>query len=272
MKKIFYVLSVFFLLTSCTLASVDADEEGVFIEKPWFFGDGGVDPEPLREGTAYMVPSTDFKTFKIIPIQYDESFKDIISSDNTPLSVTAHAQIKIKTGMTPLLLKNFGENWYANDIQKLFCNEVRNEISKYTMNELTSKREIYDQVSKHITQLLNQKIQKEQIPIELKAIIIDKAVPNEDVLEEYTRTAIALQALQTQKAQSEMQEARKITEEKRAVADNAYRDRMNLSADQYIRLRGLEIEKEKIDMIRNKKNVNVTLFMGGEALPTWQVK
>lgn len=258
-------------LTSCGLAEVDAGEEGVFVMKPVFFGKGGVDPVPLTQGTDYMAFTTDFVKFKVIPIQYNEGFEDIISLDNTPISLTAHALIQINKGETPILLKNFGENWYENDIQKDFCNEVRNEISKYRMMDLTSKRSIYDNISKQIEMVLNKKIYKEKIPIKLLKIIIDKARPTKDVLEEYGRTATAIQALQTQKAQSTMEQARKLTEENRAAADDAYRQKMGLNPDQYIKLRALEIEKEKVDMLRNKANINVNLLMGGEAYPTWQI-
>lgn len=139
--------------------------------------------------------------------------------------------------------------------------------------DLTSKRSIYDNISKHIEEVISNKIKSENIPIKLLKVIIDKARPNKDVLEEYTRTAMAIQALQTQKAQSSMELARKTTEENRAIADDAYRQKMGFNADQYIKLRALEIEKEKVDMLRNKNNINVSLLMGGEGTyPTYQIK
>jgi regulator of protease activity HflC (stomatin/prohibitin superfamily) len=143
------------------------------------------------------------------------------------------------------------------------------------MMDLTSKRSIYDNISKHIEEVISNKIKSENIPIKLLKVIIDKARPNKDVLEEYTRTAMAIQALQTQKAQSSMELARKTTEENRAIADDAYRQKMGFNADQYIKLRALEIEKEKVDMLRNKNNISVSLLMSGEsggAYPTYQIK
>lgn len=46
------------------------------------------------------------------------------------------------------------------------------------MIQLTSKRSIYDNISKHIEQILNKKIAQEKIPIRLQKVIIDKAKPN----------------------------------------------------------------------------------------------
>ena len=143
--RLLLLLIVFTLsFSSCSLVGVDADQEGVFIKKPWFFGSGGISETPLSEGSEWRVWSTSFIKFTMTPIQYDEKFDDIMSSDNTPVDLSAHVLIKIIDGKTPLLLDKFGISWYQNDIQKTFCNDIRNEISKYPMMELTCKRSIYD--------------------------------------------------------------------------------------------------------------------------------
>lgn len=274
-KKTFFLLAYLMLLVSCTgcsFSKIDADEEGVMVMKPWFFGHGGVDNTPLTTGNTWTAWTTEVVRFKIIPVQYDEKFSDIMSSDNTPVDLTAHLLIQIEKGNTPILLKNFGENWYRNDIQKDLCNEVRNEISKYSMMELTCKRAIYDNASQHIENILRNKVKNEKIPITIMKVIIDKASPNSEVMEEYNKTAAQIQAKQTQLAASQMQECRKEAEMKRAEADDAYRVRMGLSPDQYIKLRSVEIEKEKVDMVRNKSNVSITMLMGNDYTPIYSVK
>lgn len=275
MKKILILLSVALTvisLQSCNPAKVGEGEEGVFVKKPWFFGHGGVDYSPVNTGLSWEAWSTKCVTFPIIPVQYNEKFNDIMSSDNTPVDLTAHALIKIKSGQTPLLLDKFGEQWYQNDIQKDFCNEVRNEISKWPMMQLTCQRDIYDNMSIKIEKVLRDKIKKDGIPIELMKIIIDKVSPTAEVMEEYNHTAAQIQAKQTQAAAAQMQVARRDAETKRAEADDAYRVKMGLNPDQYIKLRSLEIEKEKVDMVRNKSNVNITMLMGGGATPIYNVK
>lgn len=276
MKKIiqflFLAIIAMVSLTSCHSVSPGAGQEAVLVYKPWFFGHGGVAEKPVTTGLTWCWWSTHSETFSVIPVQYNEGFKDIISLDNTPISLTAHALIQIIPGRTPYLYEHFGTHWYQNIIQKDFCNEVRNEISKYPMVQLTSKRSIYDNISKHIEAVLNKKIAKEKIPIKLSKVIIDKAKPNQEVMEEYNHTASAIQKLQTEEANARMQEVRKVSEAKRAEADDAYRLRMGLNPDQYIRLRALEIEKEKVDMVRNKKSVNITMLMGNGATPYFNVK
>ena len=54
MKKIFSIFSIFAvlvtMLTSCHCVRPNADEEAVLIKKPWFFGHGGVDNDPVTTG------------------------------------------------------------------------------------------------------------------------------------------------------------------------------------------------------------------------------
>lgn len=271
-KTFLLIVATVTIFTSCSLSSVDADEEGVLIEQPWFFGHGGVCEEPITTGSTFIAFTTDVVRFKITPVQYDEKFADIMSSDNTPVDLTAHVLIQVKKGQTPILLKNFGVEWYKNDIQKDLCNEVRNEISKYPMMELTCKRTIYDNASQRIENVLKNKVNREHIPITIMKVIIDKACPNSEVMEEYNKTAAQIQAKQTQMAASDMQSYRKIAEEKRAEADDAYRVKMNLTPEQYIQLRSVEIEKEKVDMVRNKRNVSINMLMGNGAQPFYNIK
>lgn len=258
-------------LTGCTKVNPGAGEEAVLVYKPWFFGHGGVDPEPVGTGLTWCAPSTDFMVFKITPTQYNEEFKNIFSSDNTPIYLTAHVLLQIIPGRTPELYQKFGAQWYENIIQKDFVTEVRNEIGKYPMMQLTSQHVIYESAQRRIEAVLRKKIAAEKIPVKLERVIIDKAQPNKEVLEEYNHTAAAIQKLQTEEANAKMQEARKISETKRAEADDAYRKTMGLSPDQFIRLRSLEIEREKVDMVRDKKNVTITMMMGGTAVPYFDV-
>ena len=114
------------------------------------------DSEPLTSGSQWRWFSTDEVIFKVSPIQYEEEFKDIFTSDNTPINLSANLLLQIEKGSTPKLLTDFGEKWYDNNIQVQFVKYVRDEISKYPMKELTSKREIYDNVE----MVVNEKVQQ----------------------------------------------------------------------------------------------------------------
>lgn len=258
-------------LSSCAVATVNADEELVFVEKPILFGSGGVDSEPLTSGSQWRWFSTDEVIFKVSPIQYEEEFKDIFTSDNTPINLSANLLLQIEKGSTPKLLTNFGEKWYDNNIQVQFVKYVRDEISKYPMKELTSKREIYDNVEMVVNEKVQQIIKDKKIPVNVLAVVVNRAVPKDDVMEELTRTAIQIQAQETQEQREKTESKREAAEVKRAQADKAYQREMSLTADQYIKLRALEIEKEKVEMIKNKQNVKINMLMGNGAQPIYDL-
>ena len=66
-----------------------------------------------------------------------------------------------------------------------------------------------------------------------------------------------------------METARKQAEINKAIADKAYQNQMNMSTQEYLSLRHLEIEKEKVEMIKNNPNVSIIF---GNASPTFPIK
>lgn len=270
-KFLAFALFSLIMLSNCSLATVNADEELVFVKKPIIFGSGGVDSKPLTSGSEWRWFSTDEVIFKVSPVQYEEVFKDVFTSDNTPINLSANLLLQIEKGHTPELLANFGEKWYDNNIQVQFVKYVLDEISKYPMKELTSKREIYDNVESVVNGKVQQIIKDKKMPINVLAVVVNRAVPKDDVMEELARTAIQIQAQETQEQREKTETKREAAEIKRAQADKAYQREMNLSAEQYIKLRALEIEKEKVEMIKNKENVKINMLMGNGAQPIYDV-
>lgn len=258
----FMLVSLIVLFTSCSVASVNADEELVFVEKPIIFGKGGVNPKPLTSGTEWRWFSTQEVVFKISPTEYEENFQDIFTGDNTPIDLSAKLLLQIKQGQTPKLLTKFGEDWYKNNIKSVFVKNVLDEISNYPMKQLTSKREIYANVENIVLNKVQNIINEKDMPIQVLSVIVNRAVPKEDVMDELARTAMQIQAEETQTQRAKTEDAREIAEAKRAKADKTYQRIMNLTNEQYIELRKIEIEKEKIDMIKNKNNVNIHMVMG----------
>lgn len=269
------LVMAFTMFTACSLASVDGDEEGVFIMKPWFFGDGGVQETALTEGSEWMVWSTDFVTYKKIPVKYTETFDDVFCDDNTPLDLSAHITLKITDGKSPILHKNYGPDWYQNNVKENFREIVRNFISTYNMYTLVSDREVYDKVKVDITEKMQSYFNKlndiKEFPIQIVNVVVDKAKPNDMVMEELNKTAAMAQQKITQQRQQEMEDERAITETKRADADRAYMVRMGLSSDAFIKLKYAEIELEKVEMIKNRPNVNVDVMLGN-ATQMWDIK
>lgn len=262
-------------LGTLQLATVDGDEEAVFIKKPWIFGSGGVEDVALVEGSEWSVFTTDFIKFKNTPVKYSEDFDDVMSDDNTPVDLQAYLTLQIERGKSPVLYKNYGVDWYVNNIREVYREAVRNRISTYKMYDLTSNREIYDTIKIEVEGTLQTHFNKlsaiKEFPIKIMNVVVDRAVPNKGLKEEMDKTAMQIQAKRTQEAQKEMEDMRRLTEAARAKADRAYMLEMNLTADQFIMLRSLEMEMEKVEMVRNKQNVNVDVMFGNSNL-VWDIK
>lgn len=264
-------------MSSCAISGVDADEEAVFVAKPWIFGNGGVYDEPLAEGTSVTSFSTDIIRFKVVPQKYAESFDDVMSDDNTPVDLQAYVILQIDNGKTPVLLKNYGEKWYENNVRETFRKFIRDRVSTYPMYDLTSNREACQKIEDETAALLQayfNKLNKDkELPIKILSVIVDRATPNKEVMEEINKTASQIQAKKTQTERESMEIARAKAERERAKADKQYQSEMNLTAEQFISLRALEIEKEKIEMIKGKDNVNVDVMLGSSnAVNMWDIK
>ena len=277
MKKFIFMTALLsiFMFTSCSLATVDGGQEGVFVLKPMFFGNGGVDENPLKEGSEWKAFTTDFYVYDVTNRKYSENLDDIATNETTPVDMNAHLFIRIKPGCSPKLHNNYGPDFYNRNLKEVFRKYIRDFVSRYDMMTLVSDREIYDeiepiikdQITKHIENLSKTK----EFPIEVINVVVDKAMPNEGVREELNNTAIYMQQRNTEKMKQEMQIARRETEKLRAMADKEYQLNMGFSPQQFISLRALELENQKIEMIKNKSNVNIDVMLG-QTTPMWDIK
>jgi regulator of protease activity HflC (stomatin/prohibitin superfamily) len=269
-KTIFAILISIFIFSSCSSVSVEAGEEAVFVKKPWFFGSGGVDNDPLTQGREWCAFTTDGIKFQIIPITYTETFDDMMSDDNTPVDFSAYLKLRIISGQTPILADKFGEKWYENSVSPKFRALVRDRASSYKMFDLTSNREVLVIIEKQIFDEIALLCKTLGLPVEVMSVTIGAVTPPDEVLEETRRTAAQNQSKLTQDARANAELARKQAEVNKAIADKAYQNQMSMSIQEYLQLRQLEIEKEKVELVREKNNV--TIVMGQGLQPTIPVK
>lgn len=267
-KKVFLMfmgLMMTISMTSCHFVSPDADEEAVLIYKPWIFGHGGVDDEPVTTGLTWCWATTHSEIFKITPQRYDIEFDDIMSNDNTPLDYATYITLQIIPGKSPILMKNYGIDWFKNNIEATYRNFVREEISKHSPFDLMSNREVCTQIDMNVKRKLDEHIanlsKTKEFPIVCREVITGRAKPNDQQLKEMNNTAAAIQARQTQERITEREQAREKAETARAMADKAYMREMNLTPDQFIMLKIIE-----------KGNPNIDVVMGGGSSPIWNVR
>ena len=273
MKKFLTMFSFVIMLTmSMTMTScigcttVDADEETVLIDKPWFASHGGVQSEPVETGLKWVWWSTDTETFKIVPFKHQVDMDDLFSDDNTPLDFHTIIITQIVKGKSPILLQNYGTDWFNTNLYNYYCNLVRDHISQHSPFDLMSNRAILNEIDakvlKQMQDYVAQLSKEREFPVLIKQVTIGKATPNKEQLAEMNKTAKAVQAKQTQEREVEVQMAREKAERQRAKADRAYREELNLTVPQFIELR-------KWDVINSKNNVNIVV--SGNATPIYNV-
>lgn len=273
MKKfilLFVALLVSVAFSSCHGVRPGAGEESVLVHKPWLFGHGGVDQEPVTTGCSWCWLSTSSETFKITPVKYAETLDDIISNENTPLDFKTQIVLRIQQGKTPVLLQNYGTNWYNNNIKEVYNNLTRHYVSQYSPFDLTSNREVIAHIDscvkadmvKYIARLSKDK----EFPIVVENVITGRAIPNQAQLTEMNNTAAQIQAKQTQERRREMEVAREQAERQRAISDKAYQQEMGLNAEQFISLKAW-------DIIDKKQGANIdVLFNANETTRMWNVR
>lgn len=271
MKKIFnfmLFIGIVISLSSCHFVSPDAGEEAVLIYKPWVFGHGHVDKEPVKTGLTWCVFSTSSETFKIIPEKQQVDMEDLVSNDNTPLDFHTVIITQIVEGKTPILLQNYGKDWFSVNLYNHYCNRVRDYVSQHSPFDLMSNREVLNDIDKKVLTEMKDYVaelsSEKEFPVIVKNIIIGRAIPNHEQLEEMNKTAKAVQAKQTQEREAEVQEAREKAERLRAIADKAYREELGLSAQDFIALKWIET-------IEKKQGANIDVMVG-PATSMWNVR
>lgn len=274
MKKIYLGLMVALMITalfaSCTTVSPDYGQEAVKIHKPWFFGQGGVDMEPVETGLQYTWFSTDYVIVTMVPVKYDEPLDDVTSNDNTLLDFNTQIQIQVEDNKSPILVKNYGIHFYENVIQEQYRNTVRSYISKYGPFDLMSNREVLDSINIAVKNDMIAYIDElsersGELPIIVQNVLVGRAIPNAMQKEEMNRTAAATQAKRTEESRKEMLIAKEAAERQRAIADKAYQRELGLTTDQFIQLKAWEI-------IAEKQGANIDVLFETGANKMWNVR
>jgi regulator of protease activity HflC (stomatin/prohibitin superfamily) len=272
MKKFLCLMMLFasmMVFTGCTGASPDADEEGVLIMKPWFFGHGGVDETPVQSGLTWCAWTTDVVYVKITPIAHDEHIEDAYSNDNTQLDFDIQIILQVEKGKSPVLIQNYGTDWYKNNIHKEFVSHFYNLVGNYSPFDLMSNRSVTDSVQvlmeQHMQNYIAKLSEKKPFPVNVNSVIIGKAKPNNDMKKEMDKTAAVIQAKKTQEQRILSEKARAEAERQRAIADKTYMAEMNLNPSQYIQLRAW-------DIIEKKNGANIDVLFDASADKMWNIK
>lgn len=261
------MLGVMTLSAGCALVAIDAGHEGVMVEKPFFFGHGGVDPDPVKTGRQTVAITTQVIDVDVRPIQYSEHF-DIISSENAPVSFDAFMIANVIEGRSPDLISRFGPNWYANNVKEAFRTMVREEVQKYPLFQLTTDPTTRTKLQEAIAQQLRVNLlEKQNIPVRLNRVVVGSILPPKGVLEQTAQTIIQEQRRITMIEFQKAEEAREKAEKQRGIADRAYREALGLTAPEFVDLRRIEVQKEIVQHSPSALTVIMGLERMGINLP-----
>lgn len=250
------LLAATLMLTGCTIVNTEPGTESVVMDKPLLFGQGGVRSETFKPGRNYTWFSSSAQGINMKPQRDEQNFDDLMSSDTVPVDFKTTLQVQITDPVN--LVKNYGDGWFKNTIERQYQSLMRDEARKYSMNQLLTGEGIPRQMEKNVREGIDAIIKENHLPFKVTDISIGRAIPNKNVLEQIDLTAAQQQRSKTM-VQQELAEVQRMKAEKaRAAADNAYRQDMSLSPDQFLQLESI---KRYSDACR--AGTSCTFVMGG---------
>jgi len=251
--------------TGCTPSNAGAGEEMVFVYQPYFFGHGGVDPEPATTGLTWTALSTIVERVNVKPYNKNEIFNDLVTKDNNPVDFKLHLTFQNIAGETPVLVEKFGPKWYSNKVREPLRNITRNFTKDHKMFEMTTSRKVAESLERRVMTEISEFLIKEKIPVRLLKATVGKVMPPEEIIVATIKTGVQKQNVKTQTERVKAEYAREAAEKASAKADRAYMDEIGMTTDQYLRSRELDNQKEAI-----KNGSKVTIIMG-QATPMVKV-
>ena len=226
--------------TGCTLVNPDVGHEAVLVQKPWIFGHGGVDPVPVRTGLTFAALSTSAIDVNMQPVQYEQKFVDLMSSDGVPLDFDTTIALQVTDSVD--LIKRFGPNWYENNVEREFANTVRQAVRTHGMNEMAISTTAIDDVDAQVGNHLSEYLKQINMPVRLIRVTVGRANPPDSVKNQRVETAQQEQRVQTEQQTKLAEDARRAAEQSRAEADNAYRNALGLNPEQFIELQRINMQ------------------------------
>ena len=249
-------------VTGCSTAHPDAGYEAVLVKKPYFFGHGGVDSQPVQSGLTYVAASTEVIYVCMQPIQQEVKLDDLMTRDGVPVSFDAVIRVQVLDSVD--LIRRFGQQWYENNVERQFSNLIRQSVRNRGLNEVAIDSSAVDAIDHEVGTGMEQYLKQITMPVNLVAVTVGRAIPPDAIKNQRIETAEQQQRIITEGQRKLAEDARKAAETSRADADNAYRNSMNMSPDQYLEMLRINMQR---DACMNG-NTHCTLILNGSKSPT----
>lgn len=262
-KKFVLSICIVLSLAGCTDV-VDPGNVGVLVRNPYIFGKPGVDLDTTYPEGRHTVAFTSYMVqYNAQPIQQEEVFDDMPTIKQTPVDFKAIIRYKIIPEKANTLHQKFSKDFYKINLQKDFQNMLRDFARENTVQNLTTNQKITSDGEKDIFNKMTEIVVEKNIPIEIMAVTIGAIMPPEEVLMETSRTEAQTQRASTELSRAIAETNRMDAETKKALADKAYMSGMNMSPTEYLQRLRIETDREIIETIKKKENVNIIFTMGG---------
>jgi len=230
------------LAAGCNGVAPNAGQEAVLIQKPWFFGHGGVDPTPVKAGRSWVAVTTQAVYVEMVPQQHGIHFDDLMSSDGVPLDFDAVIRLQVTDAVK--LIANFGRRWFESNVQAEFANRVRQAVRKHGMNETAIQTNAVDAIDAEVSKAMAEYITQAKLPLRLIDVTVGRANPPDSIKSQRIETAAQEQRANTEKQRKLAEDQRKEAEVARAASDNAYRNALGMSSEQFIQLEAIHAQRE----------------------------
>lgn len=277
---IFLAIHLLAMLFGINYVSIPEGHEAAYVQKPWFFGHGGISSEVDTTGSVYKAPSTKAYLFDMRPVMYTEQFDNLVTNDNNPIDFSAYIWLQLESGTSDDLLRNHGkpwkpgdrenpDSWYSRQVKEPSRTIVRDHSKPQTMFDMTTNKDTTDAIAEDVQTELQQYLDDIGLKAKVVKVMIGKALPDEKVLEATIETARQKQRKKTVEAAKEVEDARKLLENSRALADKEYINVFGKSirVSEFIELKRLQIKERELDILEKRSDINVVWGSGTTVQP-----
>lgn len=217
-----------------TRVKTEAGFQTVVIDTPLFFGDGGVREKALEPGAQWIWRTTTTIVVDPKPKVINKPIDDFVSIDNILLDFESTVTVQVTDW--PIMMSKYGTEWWKNNLERPYNSMVREQVKKYSMKQLMSDPLTAQLVDDELTKALTAKVASLKMPVRIVEINLGRAKPNPQILTQMNATAAQQQRLLTLE-QARLAEVKRAEEqEAKANADNAYRNSIGLSVDEFVQL------------------------------------
>lgn len=120
---------------------------------------------------------------------------------------------------------------------------IRQAVRKRGMNETAISTTAIDQIDAESQDTLVKFITAKELPVELVTVTVGQTNPPDSVQNQRVETAAQQQRIETERQKKLAEDQRKDAGIARAMADNAYREAMHLTPDQFIQLQAIKMQQ-----------------------------